>query len=110
MYHDTSPLTLKISILRCIIKFDFYLTREVIYLSAMDPNSSFYAVIIGLGSGTGAAHAHCFAKAYTVVLLARNAASNKLIIDSIQASALRSILWDFTLRIMSDCIEHHLTA
>ncbi|KAF2479586.1 oxidoreductase [Neohortaea acidophila] len=45
-----------------------------------------FAVIAGVGEGTGAALARRFAKAYPVVLLARKESSFKSLVDEIQAS------------------------
>jgi NAD(P)-dependent dehydrogenase (short-subunit alcohol dehydrogenase family) len=49
-------------------------------------SSPFYAVVSGVGSGTGRAAALRFAKSYPVVLLARSAASYSSIVDEINAS------------------------
>lgn len=54
-------------------------------------SSSFYAVISGVGAGTGRSAALRFAKAYPVVLLARSAASFRPIVDEINASGGRAL-------------------
>ncbi|GJD01686.1 short-chain dehydrogenase [Colletotrichum higginsianum] len=47
-------------------------------------SKSFYAIISGVGSGTGRAAAIRFSKAYTVVLLARKPESYNSIVDEIK--------------------------
>jgi NAD(P)-dependent dehydrogenase (short-subunit alcohol dehydrogenase family) len=47
--------------------------------------SSFYAIVSGVGAGTGRAAALRFAKSYPVVLLARSASSFSPIVDEINA-------------------------
>ena len=48
--------------------------------------SKFYAIVSGVGSGTGASVAQLFAKTYPVVLLARTPASYEPVVKSITAS------------------------
>jgi NAD(P)-dependent dehydrogenase (short-subunit alcohol dehydrogenase family) len=52
----------------------------------MSASSKFFAVVSGVGSGTGRAVAVRFAKAYPVVLLARSQASYQPIVDEINAA------------------------
>lgn len=47
--------------------------------------SKLYAIVAGVGPGTGAAVAHKFAKAYPVVLLARKPESYNSLVDEIKA-------------------------
>lgn len=52
---------------------------------------SFYAIISGAGSGTGASVARLFAKKYPVVLLSRSESSYKPIVDDINSSGGKAI-------------------
>lgn len=52
---------------------------------------SFYAIVSGAGSGTGASVARLFAKKYPVVLLARSEKSYKPIVDDINSSGGKAI-------------------
>lgn len=53
--------------------------------------SKFYAIISGVGSGTGASAAQLFAKTYPVVLLARNPANYEPVVSSINAAGGKAI-------------------
>ncbi len=53
--------------------------------------SKFYAIISGVGSGTGASAAHLFAKTYPVVLLARSPASYEPVVASITAAGGKAV-------------------
>lgn len=57
----------------------------------MAPSSKLWAVIAGVGPGTGAAVARRFAQQYPVALLARSEASYKPLVDEINGSGGRAI-------------------